>query len=497
MIFNTTFFNNEDWWSTFVGFASFILCSALSFITKANYYTPSAWTKNPLDFFSKGYFWVSIPVAFAVMYIGTKFPQMAQKQGFDIRGFTFVFVLAILSMIIGNQTHIHNGGFGTPFWSICIGVFVSNIVFRGFIVWPKITAMAGRCFNRMRGYAQIPDVEVTSIATDQDQNEIQAIDINNNEKKATGSKDKEKNPNIIPAWLKPVLLDEYFIKVSLVLLAMDLKKSKEIFGPALIVSADTMILFTFIAFVGYKICKIDRDMSIVAAAAVSICGSSAAKAIGSTIRAKEDAKNYPIAVMALWTVAFIPTMPPMYTKWMKEKFAWSSLQAGAWIGGTIDTTGAVVACAALIDDEAKQSAAIVKMLQNCLIVPICLGVLIWSIYFNINPVDPKAPPKRPTLTGVLKIVLERFPKFVLGFFILCIFLTVLPNADWKTHLNNTSLLGSTWFETVGFVCIGLNIDIVNLLGNGAVLKLSVFYLAAQSFDTLTTGLLSNFAFYNQ
>ena len=40
---------------------------------------------------------------------------------------------------------------------------------------------------------------------------------------------------------------------------------------------------------------------------------------------------------------------------------------GAWIGGTIDATGAVVAAGAMLGEEAGQAAAVVKMIQNILI----------------------------------------------------------------------------------------------------------------------------------
>ena len=41
--------------------------------------------------------------------------------------------------------------------------------------------------------------------------------------------------------------------------------------------------------------------------------------------------------------------------------------AGAWMGGTIDTTGAVVASGALLGETAEQTAIIVKSSQNVLL----------------------------------------------------------------------------------------------------------------------------------
>jgi uncharacterized membrane protein YadS len=40
---------------------------------------------------------------------------------------------------------------------------------------------------------------------------------------------------------------------------------------------------------------------------------------------------------------------------------------GAWLGGTIDSTGAVVAAGALLGENAEKVAAVAKMIQNILI----------------------------------------------------------------------------------------------------------------------------------
>ncbi len=57
-----------------------------------------------------------------------------------------------------------------------------------------------------------------------------------------------------------------------------------------------------------------------------------------------------------------------------------SAVAGAWIGGTIDTTGAVIAAGALYDDTAMTAAAIVKLAQNVLIGIAAFGLAVyWSL----------------------------------------------------------------------------------------------------------------------
>jgi uncharacterized membrane protein YadS len=59
--------------------------------------------------------------------------------------------------------------------------------------------------------------------------------------------------------------------------------------------------------------------------------------------------------------------------------------AGAWIGGTIDTTGAVVAAGAVAGPEAMAVAVVVKMAQNVLIGLVAFLLAIWFAFKNGHP----------------------------------------------------------------------------------------------------------------
>ena len=81
--------------------------------------------------------------------------------------------------------------------------------------------------------------------------------------------------------------------------------------------------------------------------------------------------------------------------------------AGAWLGGTIDSTGAVAAAGAAVGDRAMEVAATVKMIQNILIGVVAFFVaLYWVTYVERDPLAP-----RPGLGEIWR----RFPKFILGF----------------------------------------------------------------------------------
>ena len=80
--------------------------------------------------------------------------------------------------------------------------------------------------------------------------------------------------------------------------------------------------------------------------------------------------------------------------------------AGAWIGGTVDSTGAVVVAGSMVGQEAMEVAAIVKMLQNALIGFVSFA---WALYWVA--VVQRGEGERVSAREIW----IRFPKFVLGF----------------------------------------------------------------------------------
>ncbi len=67
---------------------------------------------------------------------------------------------------------------------------------------------------------------------------------------------------------------------------------------------------------------------------------------------------------------------PLIAKWV----GMSPAVAGAWLGGTIDTTGAVVAAGAIAGPQALQVAVVVKMAQNVLIGFAAFFLAIWFTF---------------------------------------------------------------------------------------------------------------------
>ena len=97
---------------------------------------------------------------------------------------------------------------------------------------------------------------------------------------------------------------------------------------------------------------------------------------------------------------------------------------GAWLGGTLDTTGSVVAAGELISQTAMKIGTIVKFSQNVLI-----GFAAFFLSFWWTMRQPAALSERPTLG----VIWERFPKFVSRLHIASlIFSFLIPARDVKS-----------------------------------------------------------------
>jgi uncharacterized membrane protein YadS len=139
--------------------------------------------------------------------------------------------------------------------------------------------------------------------------------------------------------------------------------------------------------------------------------------------------------------------------WLVKAFEIPDIVAGAWMGGTLDTSATVVAAGALISDAAMKTGVIVKFSQNALIGVAAFILVVWWTY------KAGAAGGQQPNAG---IIWERFPKFVLGFLIAsALFSFLLPTPMVE---GTRSVLGElrTWWFALAFVCIGLETRFVDL-----------------------------------
>ena len=169
------------------------------------------------------------------------------------------------------------------------------------------------------------------------------------------------------------------------------------------------------------------------------------------------------------------------------------------MGGTIDSTGAVVAAGAFLGPDAETVAAVVKMIQNVLIGLVGFSVAIFWVTSVER--DPTAP--RP---GMIEIW-TRFPKFILGFvaasvlfsFVLAPLFGSLFEGDGLKLLEKGVLKPVTnplrgWFFCLAFVSIGLESNFKELAQQMEGGKPMVLYVVGQSFNLALTLAMAWLAF---
>lgn len=277
----------------------------------------------------------------------------------------------------------------------------------------------------------------------------------------------------LPEWIKPVLQTELFIKTGLVLLGSGIIFQELVKGGGLGVLQSVVVVFTVWYFT-FWLCKkfgLDDEFRMMISSAVSICGVSAAIATSGAIEGDNKKLSHVISLVLIVAIPMMIFMPYV-ARWMDM----SPAVAGAWLGGTIDTSGAVVAAGTMLGDEALKYATLVKFSQNVLLGVAAFFISVWWSYSKKETSQPKPG---------LRTIWDRFPKFVLGFIVVSlIFSFVLPSTLVASVKGNIKDL-QTCFFAIAFACIGLETKFTDIfkMENG---RPAMAFIVAQIFNVAVT-----------
>ena len=301
-----------------------------------------------------------------------------------------------------------------------------------------------------------------------------------------------------PKWLMPAVQTEYFIKTGLVLLGASILFTKILLIgiPGVFVTwVVTPIVLIVTFWFGQKVIKVEsKTLNMVVSADMSVSGVSAAIATAAACRARKEELTLAISISILFTAVMIFLIPAI-----AKGVGMHEVLAGAWMGGTIDATGAVVAAGALIGDTAMYVAATIKMIQNIMIGAIAFGV---AAYWTT--VVERTPGLKVSFGNVAGEIWNRFPKFILGFIVASIAFSLMiasMGSDAGRVMVEEGVLKGwandlrTWFFCLAFVCIGLAAnfrDLSHLLKGGRPITL---YLCGQTFNLVLTLLMAWLMFF--
>lgn len=280
----------------------------------------------------------------------------------------------------------------------------------------------------------------------------------------------------LPEWFKKSLNAELLVKIGLVLLGTsvifsDILKAGSL---GLIQSLIVVLSVWYFAFWLCRKLRVDEELTMMISSAVSICGVSAAIATSGAIKGDPKKLSYVVSMVLITAVPMMIGMP-----YLAKVLGLSEEVTGAWIGGSIDTTGAVVASGSLVGEVALQISTIVKFSQNVLLGIAALAI---SIYWTHRGVpDGAGVVEKPGLG----VIWERFPKFVLGFLAASLlFSFVLDDSTVSQVKNGIKNIQGLWFA-LAFTSIGLETNFKDLLGKNNIKPLWAF-LIAQLFNILVT-----------
>lgn len=284
----------------------------------------------------------------------------------------------------------------------------------------------------------------------------------------------------VPQWLRPAIRTEFYIKTGLVVMGFSVLFSNiakfGLYGLG-IAWVVTPIVILFMWWFGTKVLKIDnKPLVITIASATSVCGTSAAIATGAAAGAKKNDLGIAISISIIFTILMM-VFEPMIIK----AVGMNELMGGALIGGTVDSTGAVVLAGNALGPEGEQAAVLVKSIQNILIGFIAFFVAL----FFATKVEKNSERK----VGASEIW-TRFPKFIIGFFVASLVASFIiqplaGSADVKA-INTVLDQYKNWAFVLAFTSIGLDTnfkEIAKQLHGGKVLWL---YVVGQLFNIALT-----------
>jgi uncharacterized integral membrane protein (TIGR00698 family) len=281
----------------------------------------------------------------------------------------------------------------------------------------------------------------------------------------------------LPKWMDAGFRVEYYIKTGIVLLGATLPFTLIIWaGPVAIVQASIVSITTFLViyFVAKKM-GLDRRLAATLGAGGAVCGVSGAIAIAGAVGAKKEHAPIAITMVILWAIIMIFFLPLV-----SRLLHLHTGVAGAWIGTSefADAAGFAAAQAygnlagnipgiAGTPDDAVWGFTLMKVVGR----DVWIGIWAFVMALIATTRWEVESGKKPQAGEIW----WRFPKFVIGFVIASVFMTIIASnysfADYnkivKPELVGPILNLRTWAFIFCFFSIGLTTRFRELARAGA------------------------------
>jgi uncharacterized integral membrane protein (TIGR00698 family) len=270
----------------------------------------------------------------------------------------------------------------------------------------------------------------------------------------------------LPRWLDAGFRVEFYIKTGIVLLGATLPFTLIIWaGPVAIVQAAIVSIVTFLVifWVGRRL-GLDHQLSATLGAGGAVCGVSAAIAVGAAVRAKKEYPPIAITLVILWAILWVFALPLV-----SRALHLPAGVGGAWIGTSEFADAAGFAAAQSYGGLAGPGTGISGTADQAIwaytlikVVGRDIWIGIWALVLAILSVTrwEKSETGRKVEVGQ---IWWRFPKFVIGFLVASIVVTLvvrgLSYGDYNKIVRPALVAPitalRTWAFTFSFLSIGL------------------------------------------
>jgi uncharacterized membrane protein YadS len=321
--------------------------------------------------------------------------------------------------------------------------------------------------------------------------------------------------NFLPgltAWLREAARPEWYIKAAIVILgaslgikaagATGLVSAIMFRGLAAIIEA-YLIYWALVYYIARRFFRFSREWAAPLASGISICGVSAAITTGAAIRARPIVPIMVSSLVVLFAVVELLILPFAAQVFLAQE----PMVAAAWMGLAVKTDGAAVASGAITDALIRAKAAGVGityepgwMLTTTTTVKIFIDIFIGIWAFVLALVWVYGIDRRPGEQVPARDILRRFPKFVLGYFVLFLLLLgmalVRPNLldGLKAATGEADLFRSLFF-VMTFFTIGLGSDFKRLWAEG-IGRLALVYVISLFGFIIWIGLAISWLFFH-
>jgi len=222
----------------------------------------------------------------------------------------------------------------------------------------------------------------------------------------------------VPAWMQSgVKTARLAMKMGVITLgAMYSLTELRYLGGLSVVMITTFVMGTAIAVLWLgQLFKIPRPLTGVLSAGIAVCGVSAAVAAAPVVKARGIDMAYSIGMLLLVGLVGLFTFPPI-----ARIVGFNELQFGAWAGTGILNSAQVAAAALIFDPHTIETLKVAEIFNITRILFLPFIVIILAVWFAKGEEEEAEATGAPKIS-MGKVLVDKFPIFVLGFIIMFAF----------------------------------------------------------------------------